>query len=83
MLKTLKNLQQNPVAALYVNISEDKICFQIKGAIEIQTSGENYQQMKKMAHDIRPDLPARSLIVMQITDIYQCRPGDNVGENIG
>ncbi len=82
MVKSLQNIQQNPLAALYVNVSEDKICFQVKGEIEIQSSGEKYQRMKKLAQEIRSDIPARSLIVMRITDIYQCRPGDNVGEKI-
>ena len=82
MLKSLQNMQQNPHASLYVNISEDKVCFQVKGTIEIQTSGADYERMKIMAHKIRSDIPARSLIVMRITEIYQCRPGNNVGERI-
>ncbi len=82
MLKSLENMQQNPHAALYVNVSEDKICFQIKGDIDIQTAGPDFERMTRMAHDIRSDLPARSLIVMRITEIYQCRPGINVGEQI-
>jgi predicted pyridoxine 5'-phosphate oxidase superfamily flavin-nucleotide-binding protein len=83
MVKSLQNMQQNPMGALYVNVSEDKICFQVKGGIEIQTSGEKYDRMKKLAQEIRSDIPARSLILMRITDIYQCRPGDDVGKKIG
>ncbi len=82
MLKSLQNLQQNPQAALYVNVPEDKICFQIKGEIEIQTKGADYERMKQVVHEIRSDLPARSLIVMRITEIYQCRPGNDVGKRI-
>ena len=82
MLKSLQNMQQNPQAALFVNITDDKICFQVKGNIEIQTSGPDYERMEKIVHEIRSDLPARSLIVMRITEIYQCRPGNNVGERI-
>jgi len=82
MVKSLHNMQQNPYASTYVYSSEDKICVQIKGQIEIQTSGSNYDRMKKRVHEIRSDLPARSLIIMRISEIYQCRPGHNVGERM-
>ena len=82
MVKSLQNMQENSMGALYINVSEDKISFQVKGEIEIQSSGEKYERMKKLAQEIRSDIPARSLILMRITDIYQCRPGNNVGEKI-
>lgn len=81
--KTHHNLLENPYAALYVYSKEDKIAFQLKGAIEIQTSGANYQRMRERVHAVRPDLPARALVVMRISEIYQCLPGDTAGDLIG
>ena len=81
-MKTLQNLKQNPLVALYVYLQEDSICFQVKGTVDIQTSGTAYNRMKEMVCQERPDLPAKSLIVMHITDIYQCLPGNNAGDRI-
>jgi len=82
MSKTLKNITQNPYAALYVYAAEKNICCQIKGDANIQKSGKNYDRMKKNIHQLLPDAPARSLVVLKITEIYQCLPGNNVGDKI-
>jgi predicted pyridoxine 5'-phosphate oxidase superfamily flavin-nucleotide-binding protein len=81
--KTRHNLLENPQAALYVYSKEDDICIQLKGTIEIQTSGANYQRMRDKVHAVRPDLPAKALAVMRITEIFQCLPGANPGGCIG
>ena len=82
MSKTIKNLTKNPHAALYVYASEMNICCQIKGNISIQTSGDKYDRMRNNIHKIRADAPAKSLVIMKVTDIYQCAPGSNAGERI-
>ena len=82
-LKTLHNLQENPVAALYVYQPDNGLCFQLKGAVELRESGEEYARMRGLVHQTRPDLPARSLVVMRISEVYQCMPGAGAGERIG
>jgi len=82
MQKTLKNLQQNPRAALYVYSADAGSCFQIKGEVNILTSGTDYERMKKTVHKTRPDVPAKSLVVMRVTGIFQCMPGTDAGERI-
>jgi predicted pyridoxine 5'-phosphate oxidase superfamily flavin-nucleotide-binding protein len=82
MAKTLQNLQQNPVAALNVLLPEDNISFQIKGQTRIETEGENYHRMKERALKIKPDSPAKSLIVMDITEIFDCWPGNTLGQRL-
>ncbi len=82
-LKTLHNLQENPVAALYVYQPDNGLCFQLKGAVELRESGEEYARMRALVHQTRPDLPARSLVVMRISEVYQCMPGAGAGERIG
>jgi len=82
MLKTLENMTQNPHASLYVYDTKKSICCQIKGTVRIQTSGENFDRMKRNVHKLLPDAPAKSLVILNITEIYQCMPGENVGKRI-
>tara|TARA_R110002111_G_scaffold109121_14_gene167952 strand:- start:2123 stop:2530 length:408 start_codon:yes stop_codon:yes gene_type:complete len=82
MGKTLQNLQQNPVAALNVLIPEDNISIQIKGNTKIVTEGDMYQRMREIVLKVRPDAPAKSLIVMDITEIFDCWPGKTIGQRL-
>ena len=65
--KTLENLKDNPLAALYVWSAEINVCFQIKGRVEVKAAGSEYERMRVRVHGVRPDLPAKSLVVMHIT----------------
>ena len=51
MQKTLANVKENPHAAIYLYDSESKKCLQVKGKIEVKTSGEEYEKMKKRVHE--------------------------------
>ena len=80
MHKTLANMKENPKCAIYVYDAESKKCFQIRGQVEIKTSGPDYESMKQMCHAKKPDLPAKSLIVMKVTEVFDCMPGPNAGK---
>jgi predicted pyridoxine 5'-phosphate oxidase superfamily flavin-nucleotide-binding protein len=80
--KTLANLRENPQVAIYVWSSEPKMCFQIKGTVEIETQGADYERMKALVRQKKADLPARSLVVMHISEIYECLPGENAGKRL-
>ncbi len=82
MNKTLANLKENPKCAIFVYDAEAKRCFQIKGTVEVKTSGPDFEAMRKMCRDKKPDLPAKSLIIMKVTDIFECMPGPNAGKKI-
>ena len=82
MGKTLRNLQQNPVAALNILIPDDNISFQIKGHTRIETEGENYQKMRDIVLKVKPDAPSKSLIIMDITEIFDCWPGNTIGQRL-
>ena len=82
MQKTLANVKENPHAAIYLYDSESKKCLQVKGKIEVKTSGEDYEKMKKMVHEKKPGLPAKSLLVMKITEVYDCMYGPAAGKKI-
>jgi hypothetical protein len=82
MHKSLENLTANPQIALYIWGPEIKGCFQIKGHASVKTSGKDFDAMKVMINKKNPALPARSLIIVKITEIFECQPGPNAGKKI-
>jgi uncharacterized protein len=82
LYKTLRNLQQNPLAAMYVWSAEPKLCFQIKGTIAIHAEGNEYETMKTAVRAQKPDLPAKALVILTIREIYQCLPGAGPGTRL-
>ncbi len=80
--KTRKNLEESPRASLYVWGAEIKGCYQIKGDIEIKTEGEDYENMYKMVKSIGERFPAKALVVMKITDIFECKGGPEAGKKL-
>ncbi len=80
--KTRKNLEESPRASLYVWGAEIKGCYQIKGDIEIKTEGEDYEKMYKMVKSIGEKYPAKALVVMKITDIFECKGGPEAGKKL-
>ena len=82
LLKTLANLEENPLAAFYVWSQEPKLGFQVKGRIRIQREGADYERMKESVRRQKPDLPARALLVLQVSEVYQCLPGADAGKRL-
>jgi predicted pyridoxine 5'-phosphate oxidase superfamily flavin-nucleotide-binding protein len=82
MKKSLANLQENPRASISVWGPGTKGCIQIKGDIEIQTSGEAYDEMRARIRAKSDKNPAKSLLIMKITEVYICTPGPDAGKKI-
>jgi predicted pyridoxine 5'-phosphate oxidase superfamily flavin-nucleotide-binding protein len=82
MNKTMSNLRTNPKIAIYIWGPEIKGCFQIKGVTSIKTSGPEYDEMKADINRKRPELPARSLIIVKITEVFECKPGPTAGAKL-
>lgn len=82
MNKTLSNVKENPLIALYLYDSDSKKCCQIHGSVEVRTSGADYEKMRKMVLEKKPGLPAKSLLVMTITDVYDCMPAPGAGKKV-
>jgi hypothetical protein len=82
MSKTLANIKENPHIALYLYTSDVKGCYQIKGSVEVRTSGSDYEKMKKMVHEKKPGLPAKSLLIMKIAEVFECMPGPSAGKKV-
>ena len=82
MNKSLSNLRTNPKIAIYIWGPEIKGCFQIKGVTSIKTSGPEYEEMKAKINKKNPALPARSLVIVRITEVYECKPGPTAGTKL-
>jgi uncharacterized protein len=82
MNKSMSNLRVNPKVAIYIWGPEIKGCFQIKGVTSIKNSGPEYDEMKADLNRKRPELPARSLVIVKITEVYECKPGPTAGAKI-
>ncbi len=82
MDKTRQNLEQNPIAALNILVPEHNMAYQIKGTTNIETAGDKYQRMREQVLAIKPDAPAKALVVLHITEIYNCWPGPELGQRL-
>jgi len=82
MNKTLSNLRVNPKIAFYVWGPEIKGCYQVKGVAAIRSSGKEYDEMKAKINLKNPALPARSLIIVKITEVFECQPGPKAGAKL-
>ncbi|WP_328590958.1 pyridoxamine 5'-phosphate oxidase family protein [Methanofollis fontis] len=82
MKKSLMNMQENPYAAVYVWGPETKGCLQIKGDVEILTSGPDYEKMRAEVRAKSDKYPAKSLIRIRITEVFTCAPGEGAGDRL-
>jgi uncharacterized protein len=82
MNKTLSNLRVNPKIAFFIWGPEIKGCYQVKGVAAIKTSGTEYDEMKAKINKKNPALPARSLVIVKITEIFECKPGPTAGSRL-
>jgi hypothetical protein len=82
MQKTLANVRENPHIALYLYDAESKKCLQIKGTVDVRVSGEDFEKMKKMVQEKKPGLPAKSLLIVKIAEVWECMPGPSAGKKI-
>jgi hypothetical protein len=82
MHKSLENLAANPKIALYIWGPEIKGCFQIKGVASVKTSGKDFDEMKAKINAKNPAMPARSLVIVKITEVFECQPGPKAGSKI-
>jgi len=82
MVKTLANVKENPYLAIYIWDPEKKRCFQIKGTVTVKTSGEDYEKIKAQIKAKGPQYPAKGLLIVKITELFECTPGPNAGKKV-
>jgi len=82
MDKSLKNLQENPQISICVWDMDKKQAYQIKGQATIVTSGKPFDEAVVWVKKGKPELTPKSAILMQVTNIYNCQPGSNLGKKL-
>ncbi len=89
LLKTRKNLKENPMAAVSFWVSEEKDGkvitkegYQMKGAATIQASGPLFDQMKAETKAIRADFPVKAIVLIKVQEIYDVKAGADAGKRI-
>lgn len=83
MCKTLRNIEENPVASFYLWSRDFKDgCWQVKGKIECIDSGADYEKAVTIAHSRMESAPAKHLLKMDICAIYTAAPGPEAGKKI-
>jgi len=74
-LKTAQNLMDNPKISVLCYNGETKKSFQIKGNVTVCKEGEPFEQMRSWVHAINNKLPAKSCVMVRVTEIYNAMWG--------
>jgi predicted pyridoxine 5'-phosphate oxidase superfamily flavin-nucleotide-binding protein len=82
MKKTLANVKENPRISIFIWGPETKGCFQVKGDVELKTSGPEFDKMQETVRAKMAKAPAKGLLIMKIREVYQCAPGPNAGDKL-
>jgi len=82
MQKSLANAKENPHIAIFVYDPEGKKCFQVKGKVEVKTSGPDFEKMREIVRAKKAELPAKSLLIMKVTEVFQCYYGATAGNKL-
>ena len=80
--KTAQNLKENPKISILCYSSETKKSFQIKGDVVVCKEGPDFEKMRAWVHGINEKLPAKSCVMIKITEIYNAMWGPAAGKKI-
>ncbi len=80
--KTAQNLMENPKISILCYNGETKKSFQIKGDVTVCKEGESFEQMRKWVHGVNEKLPAKSCVMVKISEIYNAMWGPAAGKKI-
>ncbi|MDR1041896.1 MAG: pyridoxamine 5'-phosphate oxidase family protein [Deltaproteobacteria bacterium] len=80
-LKTRKALEENPQVA--VAVIDKMTGYQIKGKVELVTSGPIFEAVAKGVKEAMPDLPGPKYAVkITVDSVYSLSPGPDAGKKI-
>jgi len=80
--QTLANVRENPKVALLVWTAGVPGCLKIKGDITLVESGADYKKMYDMVKERKPNLECKGLLIMKITEVFDCRSGPEAGKQL-
>ena len=82
MLKTRKNLEENPVAAVSYWSNEDRYGYQLKGKARIETTGEYYEETARGMEERKIPFKPKAVVVVTVEEAYYVGAGKDSGENL-
>ena len=80
--QTLANVKENPRAALQVWTFGVPGCLKIKGDVKVVEKGADFEKMYQMVKERKPTLECKALLIMKITEVYDCRSGAEAGKRL-
>ncbi len=80
--RTLVNVKENPRVALLVWTSGAPGCLKLKGEVTLVQKGPDYERMYWMVKERKPNLECKGLLIMKITEVYDCRSGPEAGKRL-
>jgi predicted pyridoxine 5'-phosphate oxidase superfamily flavin-nucleotide-binding protein len=82
--KTLKNIKDNPRAA--ITMWDKTEGYQIKGTVSIETSGRRFEEtarwVEESGRSMNPPLRSKGALILKVTEIYCVSPGPDAGMRI-
>lgn len=80
MKKTLKNLKENPHAA--IAFWGENGGFQIKGTVTIHTDDQIFKDDVAWVKTIKPNLNPKGALVLKIAEVFAVKPGPDAGKKV-
>lgn len=82
MSKTLANVLENPKAAIYIYGPGIVGCYQIKADVTVKTSGEEHAKLKAMIQEKKPNLSVKSILILKVSEVFDCMPREGAGKRL-
>ena len=80
MVKTLSNILENPTAAILLRSGKES--YQIKGNCSYFTSGDLYEEAKKLMKSMGEKYPAKGVLRIKVENIYNSNSGSGAGARL-
>ncbi|MCS7140317.1 MAG: pyridoxamine 5'-phosphate oxidase family protein [Candidatus Nezhaarchaeota archaeon] len=80
--KTRINMEENPRASLTFWDPETREGYQVKGIIEIHTSGPIFEEAALRVRAIKSTLKTKAGVVLRVEEVYTIKPGPDAGKRI-
>jgi len=80
--QTLANVRENPRVALLVWTAGVPGCLKLKGDVTLIENGPDYEKMYGMVKERKPNLECKGLLIMKVTEVYDCRSGPEAGKRL-
>ena len=82
MLKTRKNLEENPAAAISYWSGEDRYGYQLKGKAMIETSGKLFDEATQQVKERKLPFTPKAVVIVKVEEAYYVGAGKDSGTNL-